>query len=130
MKFLIDTDWVIHYLNGHEEIIKRLISFRPEGLAISIVSLAELYEGIYSSTNPTGNEQDLEGFLTGVSILGVDQEICQVFGKERGILRQQKKLIDNFDLLIASSAINYDLTLLTNNRKHFEVIESLKIMSI
>ncbi len=39
---LVDTDWVIHYLNGHQGIIERLDELKERGLAVSIVSLAEL----------------------------------------------------------------------------------------
>ena len=92
--------------------------------------MAELYEGIYYSTNPTGNEEALNGFLSGVSILGVEDEVCKVFGKERGRLRQKKKMIGDFDLLLASTCLYYDLTLLTNNVRHYEMVKSLNIFSL
>lgn len=90
LAYLVDTDWTIHYLNGHKEIVERLATFKKDGLAISIISLAELYEGIYYSTKPAENEKGLDDFLTNVSILGIDEEICKVFGKERGRMRQEK----------------------------------------
>jgi tRNA(fMet)-specific endonuclease VapC len=127
---LIDTDWTIHYLHGHERIVKELVSLKEEGLAISVISLAELYEGIYYSKDPAGNEEDLKDFLTGVTVLGIDNEICKTFGKERGRLRKKKVMVSDFDLLIASTAVQNNLTLLTNNRKHFEGIEGLKIISV
>jgi len=128
---LIDTDWVIHYLHGNEKIVKKLNFFNRKGsLAISIISLAELYEGIHYSSDPLGNENALQGFLSGVSILGIDDEICRIFGRERGRLRQQKKIVSDFDLLIGSTCINYNLSLLTNNRKHFEMIKGLNILSL
>jgi len=52
LSYLLDTDWIIHYLNGYREVVKKLSTLRKEGLAISIVSLAELYEGVYYSTRP------------------------------------------------------------------------------
>lgn len=130
MKYLVDTDWVIHHLKGNEEVrnkIKELISF---GIAISAVSVAELYEGVYASKDPAKDQQALENLLPSFSFLGVDQEICKIFGRERGKLRQQKKVLDNFDLLIASTALHHNLTLLTNNRKHFEQIVGLEITSL
>jgi len=132
MKFsyLIDTDWIIHYLNGSRNIVSKLRTLEKEGVAISVISLAELYEGIYYSTNPDGNEKALNGFLSGVSIIGVDDEICRLFGKERGRLRQSKKWIGDFDLLIASTCLHHNLTLLTNNRKHYQTVEGLKILSL
>ncbi|HJH26149.1 MAG TPA: hypothetical protein C5S37_05080 [Methanophagales archaeon] len=63
-------------------------------------------------------------------ILGINEEICKVFGKERGKLRRKGKIIGDFDILIASTCIYYDLILLTNNRKHFEVVEGLRIVSV
>jgi tRNA(fMet)-specific endonuclease VapC len=129
LSYLIDTDWIIHYLNGNGEIVENLTSLKVEGLAISVISLAELYEGVYYSTDPIGNEQALKDFLTGVSVLGVDEEICKIFGKERGGLRKKGIIIGDFDLLIASTCIYYDLILLTNNRKHYGVVERLKIFS-
>jgi predicted nucleic acid-binding protein len=66
----------------------------------------------------------------GMPVLGIDEEICKIFGKERGRLRKQGKIIGDFDLLIASTCIYYDLVLLSNNRKHYEVVEELKVVSI
>ncbi|GAB62593.1 MAG: hypothetical protein DWB56_00240 [Candidatus Jettenia sp.] len=63
--YLIDTDWIIHYPNGQREIVKRLLALRKEGLAMSVISLAKLYEGVYYSTNPEGDKKALEDFLTG-----------------------------------------------------------------
>lgn len=128
--YLIDTDWIIHYLNGQREIVKRLISLRKEGLAISVISLAELYEGVYYSINPEGDKKALDDFLTGVSILGIEDEICKIFGKERGKLRKLKIVIGDFDLLIAATCLCYNLTLLTNNTRHFKMVEGLNIVSV
>jgi tRNA(fMet)-specific endonuclease VapC len=130
MRYLIDTDWVIHYLNGRDDIVRRLDALQREGLGISVISLAELYEGIYYSTDPEGNEQDLHDFLRGVSILGIDEEICKLFGRERGRLRKAGQLIGDFDLMIAATGLHYGLTVLTNNRQHFERVEGLQIESV
>ena len=59
MKYLIDTDWVIDHLNGDQKTIRRLEEMAPQGLALSIISLAELYEGIYSSSDTIENEKSL-----------------------------------------------------------------------
>ncbi|MGB9662403.1 MAG: hypothetical protein ACPL5F_10395 [Moorellaceae bacterium] len=46
-KYLVGTDWAVHYLCGREPYVIRLKVYREEGLSISVVSLAELYEGVY-----------------------------------------------------------------------------------
>lgn len=130
VSYLIDTDWIIHYLNGNKEIVEKIKSLETGILAASVVSLAELYEGGYYSTNPEGNEEALENFLSGISILGIEDNVCKVFGKERGRLRQNKKVIGDFDLLIASTCIYHRLTLLTNNRRHYDMVDGLSILSL
>ena len=130
VSYLIDTDWIIHYLNGNKEIVEKIKSLERGILATSVVSLAELYEGVYYSTNPEGNEKALEDFLSGISILGIEDDVCKVFGRERGRLRQAKKMIGDFDLLIASTCLYHRLTLLTNNQRHYEMVDGLSILSL
>ena len=96
LRYLIDTDWVIHYLNGHPSIVARL-------------------------------EQALDDFLRGASILGIDAETCKIFGQHRGRLRAKGKMVGDFDLLIGATGLRHRLTVLTNNRRHFELIERLPI---
>ena len=128
--YLIDTDWVIEHLHGRSPISQRLRQLKDQGLAVSVISLAELWEGVYYSRSPGRSEEGLEVFLSGVAVLGLGEEICKRFGRLRGRLRQQGKLIGDFDLLIAASALEHQLTLLTNNRKHFESIEGLRIETV
>jgi predicted nucleic acid-binding protein len=82
------------------------------------------------STDSTGNERDLQDFLGGVSILGLDVEIAQLFGLQRGRLRAAHTVVGDFDLLIGATALRHDLTLLSNNRRHFELIEGLRLQSL
>ncbi|MBU1209064.1 MAG: type II toxin-antitoxin system VapC family toxin [Proteobacteria bacterium] len=127
--YLIDTDWVIDHFNKIVRITQKLKEFKPDGVALSVISLAELYEGVYYSKDPIKSQKVLNAFLKDFQVLGVDAEICKVFGKERGRLRHQRKIVSDFDLLIASTCLHYDLTLLTNNRRHYEMVEGLKIFS-
>ncbi len=62
-------------------------------------------------------------------MIEVDDGVCRIFGRERGRLRYSGKTVGDFDLLIAASALRHDLTLLTNNRRHFEQIEGLRLVS-
>ena len=50
--YLIDTDWIIDHLNGVPAVSARLRELQPAGLAASIISLAELYEGVEFSPEP------------------------------------------------------------------------------
>lgn len=113
----------------HPSIVVRLNSLTEQGCALSVVSLAELYEGVYFSSNPTGNEQALDDFLRGASVLGIDAETRKIFGQHRGRLRAKGEMVGDFDLLIGATGLRHGLTVLTNNRRHVELIEGLPIES-
>lgn len=126
-RYVVDTDWVIQYLNADATIVAGLDARRVDGIGISMVSIAELYEGVHYARDPRASERELRDFLLGLTKFGIDEETCRIFGRERGRLRRARKIIGDFDLLIAATALQRGLTLLTNNRRHFERIEGLQI---
>ena len=128
--YMVDTDWAIHWLHSNERIQHRVEELRGKGLALSAVSLAELWEGVHYSRNPRESEHQRHDLLSRVSIVGIDAETCKLFGKERGRLRAEGRRIGDFDPLIGVTARQHELTLLTNNRRHFEDIEGLRIESV
>jgi tRNA(fMet)-specific endonuclease VapC len=130
VQYLIDTDWVIDHLHRLNRVVDRLEDLAPNGLGLSIVSLAELYEGMFYSRDPQGDAGVLHQFLDGVNVLPLDDEVCRIFARERGRLRAEGSLIGDFDLLIASTAMRHGLTLLTNNRRHFGRVQGLNIVSV
>lgn len=130
MQYLVDTDWVIDHLHEVGAVVRRLEELAPEGLGLSIISLAELYDGLVGSTKPDRDERMLNTFLESVDVLPLDESICRTFAEERVRLRTTGALISDFDLLIGATAIRYGLTLLTNNRRHFERLEGLTILSV
>ena len=130
MQYLLDTDWVVHCLHGVTRVTARLDQLMPEGVGLSIVSMAELYQGVFFSTDPEGNERALHQFLAGIDLVPIDDAVCQIFATERGRLRAAGTSIGDFDLLIGSTAIRHNLTVLTNNRRHFERVRGLRILSV
>ena len=127
--YLLDTDWVIDYLKGVPPIVTKLQALAEEGLAISVISLAELYEGVYGSGQAKRHLQGLRRFLDGVPVIGLDDATCRTFGQCRHRLRQEGQLIDNFDLLIAATCLTNRLTPVTNNVRHYERVPELRIAS-
>ncbi len=130
MSNLLDTDWAIHYLNGNPQVMRRLDTLRPDGVSISIVSIAELYEGIVNGFDPENDERELTEFLRAFPIIDLDVPICRIFGLERARLRAMETPIQDLDLLIGATALHHDLTLLSNNRRHFERLSGLRIISV
>lgn len=129
MKFLMDTDWIIHYLNGKQIYVEKVKNLKPDGLGISIISFCEIFEGIFGSKEPQKHETGFKEFLSGVTVIELNEDVCKKFGELRNELRKKGELIADFDLLIASTALVQNLVLLTGNVKHYERIKGLKIQS-
>ena len=87
MQYLVDSDWAIDYLNGIRRTVERIAPLLSEGIGISIISLAEIYEGFYGSTNRDALEVRLAVFLESIEVLYLDEEICRIFAQERRRLR-------------------------------------------
>ena len=60
MKYLLDTNQVVYYLRQETRVVDDLQSRKGEGLAVSIISVAELYEGVFRATYPEEAERALE----------------------------------------------------------------------
>ena len=125
LRYLLDTDWVISYLRGHGETVSRLDELLPEGVGLSIVSLAELYEG-WEPGDPQRTVFDQ--MAIGIEVLPLTDPVCRIFGQERRRLREEGRLIQDLDLLIGATAICHDLVLLTNNRDHFSRMNGIRLV--
>ena len=128
MRYLVDADWVIHSLHGVDPVIRSLDELTPEGVGISIVSVAELYRGVFYTTDPVGNEEILQEFIQGYEVVQLDDDICRIFPRERGSLKEVGTPICDLDLLIGSTALRHGVTLLTNNRRYFDRLSGLNLL--
>ncbi len=128
MEYLLDTDWAIDYLHKADRTVRRLEELLAAGIGISIVSLAELYDGLVGSKTPDGDAEALRLLLQVVDVIQLDDAACRIFGRERYRLRATGNIIGDMDILIGATAISKGLTLLTHNRKDFERIQGLKLI--
>lgn len=127
-RYLLDTDWIIDVLNGQEVAIQTLLTLASQGLAISLISYGELYEGAYFSRNSDSALEAFRAFLEGKEILSLTQATMERFARVRGELpRRLRQQVGDMDLLIAACALEHDLTLLTRNRKDFQHIPELSL---
>jgi tRNA(fMet)-specific endonuclease VapC len=127
MSYLIDSDYLIDGLNGLPGSLETLGALNPSGISISIVTLGELYEGAVRYPNRGERFDAIRDFLGGYDVLALTDDIMQTFAVLRADLRQRGQLISDFDLLIAATAIRFEMTLVTRNLRHFARIDGLKI---
>jgi tRNA(fMet)-specific endonuclease VapC len=128
--YLIDSDWLIELFRGRAAFVTELNRLAPQGLAVSTITLAELWEGVRGARDPAKARLSVEGIEQRMRVLDVDMAVARVFGDLRCDLRQQGQLIADMDLLIASTALLHNLTLCTQNVKHFGRITGLSLFSL
>lgn len=129
MKYLFDTNPIIDFLRAKPATIDRLSPLFAEGVAISTITAAEYLQGIFKVKN---NQQALKFFLEFINqgkiqILNIDWEVAEIYAKLQAKAEQTGNRLPAFDLLIASTAIVHDLTLITDD-KVFTRIDEFKII--
>jgi len=127
MKYLLDTNICIHFLNGNKKIADCFKKAGAEKLAITTSVLAELYFGAYNSAKAKENLDKIDLFKREIEIFSDSEDSAKVFGQLKAELRRIGKPTQDFDLLIAAIAISRGFTIATGNIRHFENIPHLKL---
>jgi tRNA(fMet)-specific endonuclease VapC len=127
MSYLVDSDIVIDWLQGRRNAVEVLSSFKRGQIAISVITYGEIYEGIYYGIDRIAIEAAFGRFLQGTTVLTLNKLTMEHFANIRGDLRKKGQLLGDMDLLIAATAIAYNLTLVTGNFKHFKRVRGLTI---
>ena len=125
---LLDTNVVIAFFNGNQEVLKR-IQAEIGRIALSTLVVAELDYGAKASQKAKENIEKLHRFVDIVRVVPFDLECAKIFGTIKSKLRKLGKPTGEMDALIAATAMSHKALLVTGNRKHFENIESLKVES-
>lgn len=126
---VLDTDIIIDHLRqAHDKetlLMKIAKKISKENLAISVISVQELYEG--QSTKEEDKENSLLATITPLRILSYDYETAELAGQ---IARDNEQPIEFADAAIAATVITSGGSLATLNQKDFEKIKDLELFVI
>jgi predicted nucleic acid-binding protein len=136
-------DWVLLDTN----VFSFLLPFRPNTKAelyrhhvegegryavISFVTVAELYVLAERKKWGPPRVHDLETHLNAAVIVPYDADICRTYARLKTSLRNPSgsaRVIETNDLWIAACAVRHAIPLITHNRRHFEGIPGLTVIS-
>lgn len=125
-KYLLDTNICIFFFKGRYNIDEKLQEVGLNNCFISVITLAELKFGSENSADPAKHRKVVEEFESKIQILPLINSL-EDYAKEKARLRKLGTPIDEFDLLIGSTAKSNNLIVVTNNTKHFNRISGIKI---
>lgn len=120
--YCIDSDILIDYLRGFPDSRNFFLgASNGRVLFLSAINVVEIYSG--KDTKEKHAREKIEEFLSNFKIIPLHETVA----KRAGMLRRDygKPFADT---IIAATAIEYDLTLVTRNEKHFRGIAGLKIL--
>jgi tRNA(fMet)-specific endonuclease VapC len=127
MKYLLDTNICIYFLNQHPKVVARMNQAADDDLGISIVTIAELQFGAYNSQKVEHNLNRITTFRQMVQTTYLTTKITEEYARIKAKLRKAGHNVGNFDILIGATALVNNLTLVTNNTKHFKDISNLSL---
>lgn len=128
MKYLLDTNVCIRYLNGQSDNIRRkLEGISPGQVVLCSIVRAELLYGAMKSAQPQKNTTRLAYFLKGFTCLSFDEAASDAYARIRLHLEKTGEPIGPNDSLIAAIAVANKVTLVTHNTREFCRIEALAL---
>ncbi len=126
MRYILDTNICIYYMKGLYDLDRKIDLIGNENCYISEITLAELKYGVANSKTKDKNKIVLNNFIEGVKIIPIYNSL-DLYAEEKTRLRKDGKIVDDFDLLIGVTSVSNKMILVTNNIKHFERINNIKI---
>jgi len=125
---MLDTNICIYIIKNKPHSVKeRFQDFHIGELCISSITVSELMYGVYKSDYIAKNLNAIESFLLPFEIVEYDYNAAVEYGKIRATLEKKGKVIGNMDMQIAGHALALDMTLVTNNTKEFQRVDSLTL---
>jgi tRNA(fMet)-specific endonuclease VapC len=124
---LLDTDICIYALKSRAPKLAARLHQLQGKVAISDVSLFELYAGVGNYTMPEQRLELIESFVAHIAVLPFDTSIARVAGPIKNQLKSQGQMIGAYDILIAAAALAHGLTLMTNNTREFNRVPGLQL---
>jgi tRNA(fMet)-specific endonuclease VapC len=128
MKYLLDTNACIGYLNGRAiGVRQRLESMPPGEVFVCSVVKAELFYGAMKSPDLARTLARQTVFLEQFDSLPFDDLAAEEYGRVRAYLEKRGEIIGPNDLLIASIALAHGVTLVTHNTDEFKRVPGLNL---
>jgi predicted nucleic acid-binding protein len=100
----------------------------PAGIAISIITYIEVFQGVIRM-NTSVADHALEAMLTSTPVLPISLVVAQRVARLRVFLQRQGRRTRSraLNLIIAATALEHDLTLVTRNTDDYRDIPGIKL---
>ena len=128
MKYLLDTDICIALFRGKDNVVKKIAKIGSKECAISEITRTEILVGREIAKLKQLKVKDFffDSFFNSITIYPFSDS-SESYVRNKAKLTVTGKRIEDFDLIIASTAQAHGLTLVTGNISHMSRIDGLEI---
>lgn len=129
MAYLIDTDVVLDHLGAVPAATQLLNVLANSGLSISIVTYMEAYQSVLRTPDRQAALEHFAAFVAVIPALPFSEEVARRCAELREKLRIQGKRMRSraLDLMIAVTALELNLILVTRNTRDYTDIPELQL---
>jgi predicted nucleic acid-binding protein len=129
----LDTSFVVDLLREEPHHGGRatdlLSQFVEEPLSVSIFVVCELEFGAVRSQRRDRERRRVASISAAIPIVYPDKRFAGVYAETRRMMQDAGRAIPDIDLLIAVTALIDKAPLVTGNRKHFQAVPGLDVIS-
>ena len=130
MKYLLDTNVCVDYLNGRfPSVVAHLQEARPDEVCTSSIVAAELRYGAEKSSHRRQNHARLDALLGEIAVVGFDVEAAAIYGRLRLTLERAGNVIGPNDMLIGAHALALRCILITDNTREFSRVRGIRLQN-
>lgn len=127
MKYLLDTCVISEFIkpSPNQNVVKWFKEQNNESIYLSVMTFGEIHQGI-SRLNDGRKKESLSEWLYNLEqsfngrIIDIDIKLASCWGNMQGNLSKEGNKMPVIDSLIAATALNFDMTLVTRNIKDVE----------
>ena len=130
MGVILDTSVLIEAERQDFEIDKLTENREEEIFGLSVITVSELLHGVYradSTKRRLKRSAYVEKVIELFPIYVFEISIARIYAELRSDLSKKGLQVGAHDLIIGSTALSLGFSVVTNNIRHFERIEGLKI---
>lgn len=126
---VVDTDVVSFALRGSPEAQLYGPHLTSRVLVLSFMTVAELDKWALQRNWGAQRIAGMEGYLSGFTVVSTDRALCRMWARVVDSERRQGRIMGTADAWIAATALIHSIPLVTHNRKHFERVANLQVIS-
>ena len=129
MNVLVDTDVISFTFKRDSRSLLYESHLQGNFLIISFMTSAELKLWMIKNNWGEKRKSNFAEFLKNYLVIYPEEKLCEVWAQVKSDAYKYGNPIETADAWVAAVALLFDVPLVTNNRRHFENVRNLKIIS-